>query len=147
MYSRPPLHSSGHGSLHPSLYRAIALAAAFGGTLRYGISLAWLQAFGDGWPWPTLIVNVLGSFLIAVYWRLAGPEARVPASIERRTVVMTGFCGGLTTFSLFGVETMLLLEDGRVFSVAGYVAATTVGALGAAWLGLQDFWHGTSRAE
>ncbi|MFO7762742.1 MAG: CrcB family protein [Wenzhouxiangellaceae bacterium] len=133
--------------LNAFLYLAIALAAALGGSLRYGISLAWLQVAGVGFPWPTLIVNVLGSFLIALYWRLAGPGGRYPAGLERRTAVMTGFCGGLTTFSLFGVETMLLLENGRVLSAAGYVAATTLGGPGAAWLGLQDFRHGTARPE
>mgnify|MGYP006429298331 CR=1 FL=1 len=130
-----------------SIYAAVALAAALGGSLRYGVSMAWLQTAGDGWPWPTLIVNVLGSFLIAVYWRLAGPDARFPAGLERRTAVMTGFCGGLTTFSLFGVETIQLLEGGRVLSAAGYVAATTAGALGAAWLGLQALRHSTARSE
>ena len=59
-----------------SIHAAVALAAALGGSLRFGVSVAWLQTAGDGWPWPTLIVNVLGSFLIAVYWRLAGPGAR-----------------------------------------------------------------------
>ncbi|MEX2500002.1 MAG: CrcB family protein [Wenzhouxiangellaceae bacterium] len=129
------------------VYAAIALAAALGGSLRYGVSLVWLQAAGDRWPWPSLIVNVLGSFLIAVYWRLAGPEGRYPASIERRTAVMTGFCGGLTTFSVFGVETLLLLDSGRVVPAATYAAASMFGALGAAWLGLQNFRHGTRRKE
>lgn len=129
------------------VYAAIALAAALGGSLRYGISVAWLQTAGDAWPWPTLIVNVLGSFLIAVYWRLAGPYANSPAEIGRRTAVMTGFCGGLTTFSMFGVETLQLLESGRVVPASAYVGASMFGALGATWLGLQDFWHGTPRKE
>jgi len=133
--------------LRPSLYWTLALAAAVGGSLRYGISLAWLQLFGAGCPWPTLIVNLLGSFLIAAYWRLAGPKGRFTASIERRTAVMTGFCGGLTTFSIFGIETMLLLEEGHFLSVVGYVAATTLGALGLAWLGLKDFGYGAGREE
>ena len=133
--------------LNPSLYGAIALAAALGGVLRYSVSIAWVEWGSSGWPWPTLIVNVLGSFLIAVYWRLAGPDARFQASLERRTVVMTGFCGGLTTFSMFGVETLVLLEQTRWADAAGYVVLTGIGALGAAWLGLQDFRHGTPRAE
>lgn len=130
-----------------SVYAAVALAAALGGSLRYGISVAWLQTAGDGWPWPTLIVNVLGSFLIAVYWRLAGPEGHFPASIERRTAVMTGFCGGLTTFSMFGVETLQLMEQARWAGATAYFVATGAGALGAAWLGLQDFRHGTASPE
>jgi len=120
------------------VYVAVAGAAALGGVLRHGISIAWLQWGHDGWPWPTLIVNVLGSFLIAVYWRLAGPGAALQASPARRTAVMTGFCGGLTTFSMFGVETLVLLEQGRWAGAAGYVVLTGIGAPGAAWLGLRD---------
>ena len=136
-----------HATLNPSLYIAVALAAALGGGIRCWIALAWLQAAGDGWPWPTLIVNVLGSFLIAVYWRLAGPDACSPAGIGRRTAVMTGFRGGLTTFSMFGVETLHLLDQARWAGAIGYVMLTGIGALGAARLGLEDFRHGTPRAE
>ncbi|MBL37812.1 MAG: hypothetical protein CMP07_05325 [Xanthomonadales bacterium] len=136
-----------HPQLKPSLYAAVALAAALGGGIRYSISVAWLHAFGDGWPWPTLIVNVLGSFLIAAYWRLAGPDARSPAEIGRRSVVMAGFCGGVTTFSMFGLETLHLLDQARWASASGYVVLTGIGAIGAAWFGLQDFRHGTSRME
>jgi len=136
-----------HRRIGLQLYIAIALAAALGGVLRYSISVAWLQAAGAGWPWPTLIVNVLGSFLIAVYWRRAGPEADSPVGTGRRRAVMTGFCGGLTTFSMFGVETLHLLDQARWTAAIGYLVLTGVGALGAAWLGLQDFRHGNSRAQ
>lgn len=125
-----------HPHLKPSLYAAVALAAALGGGIRYSISVAWLQVAGGEWPWPTLIVNVLGSFLIAVYWRFAGPEARSPAEIGRRTAVMTGFCGGLTTFSMFGVETLQLLESGRWSGAIVYAVLTGIGTLGATGLGL-----------
>lgn len=135
-----------HPRLGPSLYIAVAAAGALGGGLRYAVSIAWLEMGHDVWPWPTLIVNVLGSFLIAVYWRLTGPEARFTASLERRTAVMTGFCGGLTTFSMFGVETLRLLEQARWLGAGSYVMLTGIGALGAAWLGLRDFRHGTARA-
>lgn len=119
------------------LYTAIALAAALGGCLRHGVSVAWLHSAGAGWPWPTLIVNLLGSFLIAGYWRLNGPGGRFEASPQRRTAVMTGFFGGLTTFSMFGVETLHLLENGRWLGAVAYVALTGIGALGAAWLALR----------
>ncbi|MDT8409401.1 MAG: CrcB family protein [Wenzhouxiangellaceae bacterium] len=126
------------------LYLFIALAAALGGSLRYGVSVAWLQTMGAGWPWPTLIVNLLGSLLIAVYWRLAGPQGRFAASIGRRTAVMTGFCGGLTTFSAFGLETLLLLEGGRALQAAAYVGASGFGSLVVAWLAL-NAWTAPSR--
>ena len=124
------------------LYAAIALAAALGGGLRHGVSIAWLHSAGNGWagadwPWPTLVVNVLGSFLIAAYWRLAGPDGRFEASLQRRTAVMTGFFGGLTTFSMFGVETLQLLENGRWLGAVAYVVLTGIGGLGAAWLALR----------
>lgn len=134
-------------TLTVSLYAAIALAAALGGGMRFGVSIAWLQWGNDGWPWPTLVVNLLGSFLIAVYWRLAGSGGRYKASLERRTAVMTGFCGGLTTFSMFGVETLVMLDQGQWGGAIVYLIVTGVGAPAAAWLGLQDFRHGTPRAE
>ncbi|HKL49531.1 MAG TPA: CrcB family protein [Wenzhouxiangellaceae bacterium] len=125
-----------------ALYAAIALAAALGGCLRHGVSIVWLHSAGNGWtgcdwPWPTLIVNVLGSLLIAAYWRLAGPGGRFEVSLQRRTAVMTGFFGGLTTFSMFGIETLQLLENGRWSGAVAYLVLTGIGALGAAWLALR----------
>lgn len=123
-----------------ALYAAVALAAALGGGIRYGVSVAWLQAAGDAWPWPTLIVNVFGSFLIALWWRLFVMDGRDPRSSGSHEMVvvsvMTGFCGGLTTFSMFGVETLHLIDQARWAGAAIYLAATGAGALGAAWLAL-----------
>jgi len=122
---------------HAGVYAAVAVAAGMGGALRHGVSMLWLNWGGAGWPWPTLIVNLTGSALIAVYWRLAGPDSPRPAALARRSAVMTGFCGGLTTFSAFGVETVVLFERGDLAGALAYVIATFAGVLGAVALVLR----------
>ncbi|MCA1777956.1 MAG: CrcB family protein [Xanthomonadaceae bacterium] len=117
------------------VYFWIALAAAVGGGLRHVLSVAWIVHWGDGWPWPTLLVNVVGSFLIVAFWTLSGPDGRFPVSVGRQAAFMAGFCGGFTTFSLFGVETWQLVVQGRIGDALGYVGLTLVGALLAAALG------------
>lgn len=136
----------GDAAPRAGVYLSVAVAAAAGGLLRHAVSVLWLSVIGGGWPWPTLIVNVAGCALIAAYWRAAGPGARRPATAQRRAAVMTGFCGGLTTMSMFGLETVLLVEQARWFGAAGYVAATAAGSLAAVALVLGRPAGGTTTA-
>ncbi len=114
-------------------YALVALGSAIGGTLRALVSLAVPAA--AGLPWATLVVNVLGSFAIALYATLTGPGGRRPASLRQRHFVTAGLCGGFTTFSLFGVETLRLAQSGRPEAAAAWVAFSVAAWLGAAWLG------------
>src|SRR6266705_3827000 len=92
------------------LYGYIASGSVAGGVARYLLSII-IQS-GPGFPWATLFVNVTGSFIIGFYSTLSGPDGRLFASARQRQVVMTGFCGGYTTFSTFSLETVRLLGLG-----------------------------------
>lgn len=99
---------------HPGrLYFAVALGATIGSVARALASTGAAHLFGPGFPWGTLAVNVSGSFVIGLYATLTDPDGRLLASPTTRQFVMAGFCGGFTTFSIFSLETLLLLEQGR----------------------------------
>ena len=118
------------------LYAAVAAASALGAVCRYLCGLAVLAVAGPGFPWGTLAVNVLGSFGIGLFATLSGPDGRWLLGPTRRLAVMTGFCGGFTTFSAFGLETVLALEQAD-YALAGLnLGVSIVGWLVAAWIGL-----------
>lgn len=115
------------------LYACVAAGAVLGGMLRYVVSLLILPV--SGFPLATLFVNVTGSFVIGFYGTLSGPDGRWFASVEQRQFVMTGFCGGYTTFSTFSLETVRLLHAGLTGTAALNIAVSVVTWLLAVWLG------------
>jgi CrcB protein len=100
----------------------IALGGALGAGARAGL---WLVLPGFG----ALIANALGSVLM-------GYLAAAPLPSRARAFGMAGFCGGFTTFSLFGYDTLLFLQSGAYLAAAGYITATLGLSLGGAALGL-----------
>lgn len=115
------------------LYAYVAAGSVVGGVARYLVSLALASA--PGLPWATLFVNVTGSFVIGFYATLTGPDGRVFASARQRQFVMTGFCGGYTTFSAFSLETFMLLRTGMPWTGWAYIAVSVACWLLAVWLG------------
>ena len=119
--------------MHPTLLQAasVAFGAALGALLRWqaGMRLGFVVA---GFPLGTLAVNVVGGFLIglALVWFHWHPEAT-----NGRLLVITGFLGGLTTFSSFSGESLLLLQSGQVPLAVLHSAAHLLGALAAVALG------------
>lgn len=112
----------------------VAAGAAVGAPLRYVVD-RWLRArFGAGFPWGTLVVNVVGSFVLGLV--LGSPT--VSASVV--AVVGTGFCGALTTYSTFSYETLRLLEDGARARAVANVLLSLAAGLGAAALGWTLAW-------
>jgi fluoride exporter len=120
-----------------ALYAAVGVGSALGALARFASAIGLVALLGPGFPWGTLMVNVLGSFLIGLYASLSEPDGRLLASPAERQFVMAGFCGGFTTFSIFSLETLLLVER-HAFGLAGiYVAVSLVLWLVSVWAGHQ----------
>ncbi|MBX3568717.1 MAG: CrcB family protein [Rhizobiaceae bacterium] len=131
------LHASGWSRLRERtvLYAVVSAGSVVGSVLRALASLAALDWFGPGFPWGTLFVNVLGSFVIGFYATLTGPDGRMAAGMFQRQFVMTGICGGFTTFSLFSLEALQSLRAGDLAAAGAYVGISAVAWLVSVWLG------------
>jgi fluoride exporter len=116
-------------------YVWIAIGSALGGVARHWCGVVAGQLFGLTFPWGTLFVNVLGSFIIGLFFTLTGPEGRYDASADAKLFVMVGLCGGYTTFSSFSLQTLGLIQDEKWLLAAGNVVASVVLCLLAVWLG------------
>ncbi|HEX6741648.1 MAG TPA: fluoride efflux transporter CrcB [Sphingomicrobium sp.] len=123
------------------LYLIVFAGAGIGGALRHGVNVAAVKLFGYGFPFGTLIVNVLGSFLIGL---LAGWFAFRPGvPQDMRLFVTTGILGGFTTFSAFSLDAALLIERNAYALAAAYVLGSVTASLVALFLGLALFRSGT----
>lgn len=118
-------------------YFIVFLGAGIGGALRHGVNLAAVRLFGYDFPFGTLVVNILGSFLIGL---LAGYFAfRTGVPQHLRLFLTTGILGGFTTFSTFSLDTALLVERHAYALAAGYVIGSVGLALVGMFLGLAAF--------
>ena len=115
------------------LYACVAAGGVLGSVARYLVSLLIPATFG--FPFATLFVNITGSFVIGFYNTFTGPDGRLLAGTRQRQFVMTGFCGGYTTFSAFSLETFRLLHGGMLKTAFIYIAVSVVSWLLAVWLG------------
>ena len=113
----------------------IALGSALGGMARYGMSQAISLSFGDTFPWGTLLVNILGSFIIGVFAALSGPDSRFLIAPEIRQFVMIGLCGGFTTFSSFSLQTFSLLQDNEWLFASLNIILSVMLCLMLTWVG------------
>lgn len=112
---------------------AVALGASLGAILRWQLGLR-LNAWFPLLPPGTLIANLLGAYVIGVALAIF---AQMPnLSPEWRLLWMTGFCGGLTTFSTFSAETFNLLQLGRVGWALGLILVHVLGSVLMTWLGI-----------
>ncbi|HEY8612040.1 MAG TPA: fluoride efflux transporter CrcB, partial [Roseomonas sp.] len=116
-------------------YLWIALGGALGSVARAWGSVLAVRLAGAGFPWGTIAINVLGSFVIGVFAALTAPGGRIGAQPDLRAFVMVGICGGFTTFSSFSLQTLELLQQGRTFPAMANVALSVVLCLGAVAIG------------
>ncbi len=112
----------------------VAVGGAVGSMLRYATNLGATRLLGPGFPWGTLIVNVVGSFVIGVFVETIA--RRFDASEPVRLLLVTGFLGGFTTFSSFSLDAAALLERGAGLLAFAYVGASLLLSLGAVFAGL-----------
>lgn len=118
-------------------YLWIAAGAALGGVLRYYLSGLAARLAGETFPWGTLLVNLSGCLLIGFFVSLTGPDGRLIVSPHVRLFVMTGLCGGYTTFSTFSLETLRLLQDREWAYAAWNIAGSITLCLAGVWAGYQ----------
>ena len=119
------------------LYLIVFVGAGIGGALRHGVNVGSERIFGAGFPTGTLIVNVVGSFLMGVL--VAYFLARPGVGQQMRLFLTTGILGGFTTFSAFSLDTALLMQRNAYGAAAGYVAGSVAASIGALFLGLALF--------
>lgn len=113
----------------------VALGGAAGASLRFLSGVMILRAMGSGFPYGTMFVNIVGSFLMGflAFYMLE----RMDGSFSRYApFLMTGLLGGFTTFSAYSLDALYLLERGRYASASVYMGGSVLLAIGALFLGM-----------
>lgn len=113
----------------------IAFGGALGSIMRFLVSTGIYQWLGRGFPYGTLTVNVVGSFLMGLLAE-ALISQRVTIALDYRAAILVGFMGAFTTFSTFSLDTFYLLEQGQLSKAALNVAISVGSCLLSIWLGL-----------
>lgn len=123
----------------------VLLGSALGGLARYWLGVGVVALTGPGFPWGTLLINVLGSFVIGAFGAALGGNSlfgglvdeggRLGGVVDLRAFVMVGLCGGFTTFSAYSLQSLELLQAGRQGAALAYMGCSVLLCLGAVWLG------------
>ena len=112
----------------------VALGGAIGSAARYGVNVWSGRMFGSEFPWQTLIVNILGCFIMGILTEMMALKLHV--NQETRAFLTTGILGGFTTFSAFSLDFAYLVERKQVAAAGGYAAASVVISLIAVFAGM-----------
>jgi CrcB protein len=119
------------------LYLIVFLGAGIGGALRHGVNVGAARLLGYDFPFGTLIVNVIGSFMMGLF---AGYFAFRPGIGQHvRLFLTTGILGGFTTFSAFSLDSALLIERHSFGMAAGYMVGSVAASVSALFFGLAMF--------
>jgi CrcB protein len=113
----------------------VMVGSALGGAARFWGSVVIANRFHETFPWGTLIVNIIGCFIIGLFNTLTGPDGRFFVPVIWRQFVMIGICGGFTTFSAFSLQTLTLIQNGEWLHAGGNVLSSVALCMIAVWLG------------
>lgn len=116
-------------------YIAIAFGGAFGAVSRFWLHEAVQRFNGSSFPLGTFAVNILGSFLIGVFFVVLAEKAQL--SEPWRPLIAVGFLGAMTTFSTFSLDALLLFEQGHYNTALFYILSSVALCLFAAFAGMQ----------
>ena len=111
----------------------VGTGSFIGGAMRYLLSTLMKSACGQGFPWGTLMVNLLGCFLFGMLFAVFGKSSATDNTLY--LLLTTGICGGFTTFSTFANESVQMLQQGNTWGFVGYVATSVVAGLALIALG------------
>jgi CrcB protein len=117
------------------IYAWVMIGSALGGGARYWCSGLIADFVGQTFPWGTIVVNVVGSFIIGFFNAVTGPDGRFLVSPEARQFVMVGVCGGYTTFSSFSLQTLSLMRNGEWMPASANAVLSFALCMLAVWLG------------
>jgi CrcB protein len=112
----------------------VGIGGAIGSILRY-LAGCWLKPYTTGgFPWSTFGVNIIGSLLIGIL--IAYFQTKTPAQNSLQLLLVTGFCGGFTTFSSFTLENIQLIQEGKIAVASTYIVLSIIFGLLAVALGI-----------
>ena len=128
------------------IFIAVAVGGALGAIGRYWLCAYVVPISGHQFPWGTLLVNIIGCLLIGFLYHLMGHSVaeKLPLTPYWRAFLTTGFLGGLTTFSTFSLEAIILWQQINSMNALLYVMTSLIGCLSAVVLGL---WLAAKMAE
>ncbi len=115
-------------------YFWVALGGALGSMARYALGSATV-AISMTVPWGTIIINILGSFVIGWFATLSSHDSRLAISQEARLFVMVGICGGFTTFSSFSLQNFALIRSEQWLPAIANIVVSVIACLAAVALG------------
>lgn len=107
-------------------YLLVFIGAGIGGALRHGVNVGCMRYCGMAFPWGTLTVNVVGSFLMGAIAGWLAFKAGEGWTQHMRLFLTTGILGGFTTFSAFSLDVVLIWERGQPGLTLGYVVASVL---------------------
>jgi CrcB protein len=118
-----------------STYLWIAVGGALGSVARFWLAASVAEIMGPQFPWGTILINIIGSFVIGFFGTFTGPGGRALTSFNTRAFVMVGICGGFTTFSAFSLQTLDLARENHWAQAGGNVVLSVAACLLAVWAG------------
>ena len=114
---------------------AVALGGAIGASIRFGVNQLMLNVFNAPLFWGTLLVNVVGCFLMGLSYHYLVTHGGV--SEATKLFVTVGLLGALTTWSTFSMETVLMIQNDQGLKAIGYTLITTICCFSAFWIGVK----------